>query len=151
MIQKQGNWVPYELKLRDVDFAACQQSVQCCKVGENLLGYAEMGGLTSPAVLSRCFPFRLPFVLIDGIRPDSSAFPLFWRSQKMDRFMDPLKRCIVFSSWHPTIVRKKFFHDVYNTIWSEIGIPGIFIFFTADEKSLSYILFIYICCFTRRY
>ena len=28
---KQGNWVPYELKSRYVDFTACQCSVQCCK------------------------------------------------------------------------------------------------------------------------
>ena len=40
MIQKQGNWVLYELKPRDVDFAACQWSAQCCKTDENLLGKA---------------------------------------------------------------------------------------------------------------
>ena len=27
VIQKQGNWVSYELKSKDVDFAACQHSV----------------------------------------------------------------------------------------------------------------------------
>ena len=41
MIQKQGNWVPYELKSRNADFAACQRSVQCCKIGENILANAE--------------------------------------------------------------------------------------------------------------
>ena len=29
MIQQQGNWAPYELKPKDVDFVACQRSVQC--------------------------------------------------------------------------------------------------------------------------
>ena len=66
MIQKQGNWVLCELKSRNADFAACQRSVQCCKIGENLLGNAEMGGITQPAVLSRWYSFRLPFVSIDG-------------------------------------------------------------------------------------
>ena len=106
MIQKQGNWVPYELKPRDVDFAACQRSGQCCKAGENLLGNAEMGGLTPPAVLSRRYFFRLPFVSIDGTQPGSSAFPLLWKSQKMDRLMNRLKRRIVFSRWYSTIARK---------------------------------------------
>ena len=40
MIQKQENWVSYELKPRDVDFAACQRSAQCWKTHENLLGNA---------------------------------------------------------------------------------------------------------------
>ena len=31
MIEKQGNWVLYELKSRNADFAACQRSVQCSK------------------------------------------------------------------------------------------------------------------------
>ena len=35
MVQKQGNWVPYNLRPRDVDFAACQRSAQCCKTDEN--------------------------------------------------------------------------------------------------------------------
>ena len=48
---------------------------------------------------------RLPFVSIDGTRPDSSAFRLLWRSQKMDRFVDRLKRRIVFSRWYLTIAR----------------------------------------------
>ena len=48
MVQKQGNWLPYELKSRNADFAACQRLVQCCKIGENLLGNAEMGGLPHP-------------------------------------------------------------------------------------------------------
>ena len=97
MIQKQDNWVPYELKSRNANFAACQQSVQCCKIGENLLGSAEMGDITSPAILSRRYSFRLPFVSIDGTRLGSSAFPLLWRSQIMDRFVDCLKLRIIFS------------------------------------------------------
>ena len=73
MIQKQENWVPYELRPRDVDSAACQRWAQCCKNDENLLGSTEMGGLTPPAVLPRrCF-FRLPFVSINGTRPASLA------------------------------------------------------------------------------
>ena len=33
----------------------------------------------------------------NGTRPGSSAFPLLWRSQKMDRFVDRFKRNIIFS------------------------------------------------------
>ena len=36
----------------------------------------------------------------------SSAFPLLWRSQKMDRFVVRLKIHIVFSRWYRTIARK---------------------------------------------
>ena len=36
-------------------------------------------------------------------QPGSLAFPLLWRSQKMDRFVDRLKRRIVISRWNPTI------------------------------------------------
>ena len=36
IIQKQENWVPFELKPRNVDFAACQRLAQCCKTGKNL-------------------------------------------------------------------------------------------------------------------
>ena len=64
MIQKQGNWVPHELKPKKADFEICQRSVQCCKIGENLFENAEMGALTPPAVLSRRYSFRLPFVSI---------------------------------------------------------------------------------------
>ena len=68
MIKKKGKWVPYELKPRDGDFAACQWSVQCCKPDEKLIKNAEMGGLTPPAVLSRRCSFRLPFVSVDDTR-----------------------------------------------------------------------------------
>ena len=37
VIQKQGNWVPYELKPRDVDFAAFQRSTHSRKTDEKLL------------------------------------------------------------------------------------------------------------------
>ena len=53
MVQKRGNLIPYELKSRDIHIAACQRLVQCCKTGENLLGNAEIEGLTPPTVLSR--------------------------------------------------------------------------------------------------
>ena len=76
MIQKQGNWSPCELKLRNADFAAYQRSVQCFKIGENQRENAEMGGLTPPAVLFRRYSFRLPYVSIDGTLLGSSAFPL---------------------------------------------------------------------------
>ena len=68
MIQKKGNWVSYELKLRDVDFAACQRSVPCCKTGENLLGNAKMGGLTPLAVLSRRYNFTVVLKAIKHIK-----------------------------------------------------------------------------------
>ena len=82
---------------------AWQCSNTCRKTGRGILGNAEIGGLTPPAVLSRCCSFRLPFVSIDGTRPGSSAFPFLWRSQKMGRFTEGLKRCIVFSRWYPAI------------------------------------------------
>ena len=94
----------YELMSKNADFAACQRSVQCCKIGEKLLVNAEMGGLTPPAVLARRYSCWLPFVSIDGTRLGSSAFPLLWRSQKMDRFVDWLKRRIIFSRWNSKIV-----------------------------------------------
>ena len=59
-----------------------QCSATCRKTGQGILGNAEMGGLTQLAVISRRCSFRLPFVSIDGTRPDSWAFRLFWRSQK---------------------------------------------------------------------
>ena len=67
---------------------AWQCSATCCKTGQGILGNAEMGGLTPATVLSRRWSFRLPFVLIDGTRPGSSAFPLLWTSQKIDRFFE---------------------------------------------------------------
>ena len=85
---------------------AWQCSATCCKTGQDILGNAEMVGHTPPAALSRCCSFRLPFVSIDGKRPAVSAVPLLWRSQKIGRFMDRLKRRIVFSRWYPKIVRK---------------------------------------------
>ena len=38
-------------------------------------------------------------------RPGSSKFPLLRRSHKIDRFVERLKRCIVFSRWYLTIAR----------------------------------------------
>ena len=67
---------------------------------------AEMGGLSPHAVLSRRCSFRLLFVLIDVTQSGSSAFPLLWRSQKVDRFIDRLKRRIVFSRWYLTNTKK---------------------------------------------
>ena len=43
----QGDCVPHELKSRIVDFLACQRSVQCCEIGENLLGNAKIEFLLS--------------------------------------------------------------------------------------------------------
>ena len=65
-----------------------------------------MLGLTQPAVLSRNYSYRLPFVSIDGTRLGSSAFPISWRSQKIDQFMDRLKRRIIFSRWNSKIAWK---------------------------------------------
>ena len=76
------------------------------KTGQDILGNAEMAGLTSPAVLSRACSFRIPFVSIDGTWPGISAFPPLQRSQRMDRFVYRLKRRMDFSTWYPTIVRK---------------------------------------------
>ena len=45
------------------------------KTGQDILGNAEMGGLTPPAILSRRCSFQLTFVSFDGTRPGSSAFP----------------------------------------------------------------------------
>ena len=75
---------------------AWQCSFTCRKTGQDILGNAEMGGLTLSAVRSRRCSFRLPFILTDGTWACSSAFPLSWRSQKMDRFVGHLKRHIFF-------------------------------------------------------
>ena len=58
------------------------------------------------AVLSRRCSFRLPFVTTDGTRPDTSEFPLLWKSQIMDRFVDRFERRIVFLRWYPKISSK---------------------------------------------
>ena len=76
---------------------AWQCSATCHKTGQDILGNVEMEDLPPPAVLSGRCSFRIPFVSIDGTRPGSSTFPLLWRSQKIDRFVDRLKRRIVFS------------------------------------------------------
>ena len=44
---------------------------------------------------------------IDGTRLRSSACPLLWKSPKMDRFVDRLKRRIIFSRWNSKIFDKK--------------------------------------------
>ena len=85
---------------------AWQCLATCRKTGQDIVGDVEVGDLTSPAILSRRYSFRLPFVSIDGTRPGSAAFLLLRRSQKMDRFVDRLIRRIVFSRWYPTIARK---------------------------------------------
>ena len=105
----------------------CQRSVQCCNIGENLLGNTEMGGLTPPAVLSRRYSFRLPFVLIDGTWLGSSAFPLLWRSQKMDRFVDRLKRRIIFSRWNSKIAWEM--EKSRNQRWIKLWLICSFILF----------------------
>ena len=83
-----------------------QCSATCRKTGQDILENAVMEGPTLPAVLSRRCSFRVPFVSIEGTWPGSSAFPLLRRSKKMDRFVDGLKRCIVFPKWYPTIAGK---------------------------------------------
>ena len=71
------------------------------------LDNAEMGGLAPTAVLSRRCLFLLQFVPIHGTQSGASAFPFLWRSQKMDRYVDRLKRRIVFSRWYSTVARKR--------------------------------------------
>lgn len=53
MIQKEGNWVPYELKPRDIERRLCV----CRKSGQKVPENAEMGSLAPPAVFPRCRPF----------------------------------------------------------------------------------------------
>ena len=55
---------------------------------------------------TRRYSIRLPFVSFDGTRPGSAAFPFLYRSQEMDRFVDRLKRRIVYSICHPPIASK---------------------------------------------
>ena len=84
-----------------------QCSATCRKTGQEKLRNAEMAGIIPSTVLSKSCSFRLSFVSIVGTRPGgSSTFPLLWRSKKMDRFVDHLKRRIVFSRWYPKIARK---------------------------------------------
>ena len=58
--------------------------------------YFEMGSLTSPAVFFRRCSFWLSLVSINGTRPGWPALPVLWRSKKLDRFVDRLKRWPVF-------------------------------------------------------
>ena len=85
---------------------AWQCSATCSGTGQDILENAKMGGLTPPSVLPRRCSFRLPFVSINGIRPGSSEFPLLWKIHKIDRFINRLKRRVVFSRWYPTIAKK---------------------------------------------
>ena len=87
-------------------FPAWQCSATYRKTGQDILGNAEMGCLISPAVLSRGCPIQILLVSTESTRSGSSVFPLLWSSQKMDWFVDRLKRRIVFSRWYPTISRK---------------------------------------------
>ena len=57
---------------------AWQWSATCHKTGLDILGNAEMEGLSPLAVLSGRCSFRTPFVSIDDTRPGSSEFPLSW-------------------------------------------------------------------------
>ena len=85
---------------------AWQCSAICRETGQDILGNTEIGDLITPAVLSRRCSTQLLFVSIDGTRPGSSVFPLLWRSQQMDWFVDRLKRHIVFWRWYLSIARK---------------------------------------------
>ena len=49
MIQKHGNWVPYELTPRN----ASKSSSKCCGTGQNLFGNTQLGSFTPPAVFTR--------------------------------------------------------------------------------------------------
>ena len=85
-IEEETATVPRET--RQSYHQAWQCSAICCKTGQDILGNVEIGGISPHAVLSRC-----------------CSFWLSW-SQKVDRFMDRLKRYIVFLRWYPTIARK---------------------------------------------
>ena len=88
MIQKQGNWVPYELKSRKITFVACQRLQNRWKPtwkrwnGKSYPTRRTLQTLLLPTTI--CFD--------RWHRLGSSAFPLLWRCQKMDRFVDRLKR-----------------------------------------------------------
>ena len=74
-----------------------QCSTPCCESGQDILGNVEMGSPTLPAVFSRrCFLW-LSLVSINGTRPGWPALTVLWRSKKLDRFVDSLKRWPVFS------------------------------------------------------
>ena len=46
--------------------SAFQRPIQCRKISQDILGNAEMGGLTLRALLSRRCSFWLPLIPIDG-------------------------------------------------------------------------------------
>ena len=66
----------YLCKTRQSYPQAWQCSVTCHKTGQDILGNAEMGGLTLPAVLYRRCSFQVVFFSTDDIQPGSSTFPL---------------------------------------------------------------------------
>ena len=78
-------------------FAAWQCSTPCCKSGQDIFGNVEIGSPTPPAVFSRRCSLWLSLVSINGTRPGWPALPVLWRSKKLDRFVDSLKRWPVFS------------------------------------------------------
>ena len=59
-----------------------------------------------PAVFSRCCSLWLSLVSINGTRPGWPALPVLWRSKKLDRFVDSLKRWPVFSTRDSYATRK---------------------------------------------
>ena len=67
--------------------------------------YLEMGSTTPPAVFSRHCSLWLSLVSINDTRPGWPAFPVWWRSKKLDRFADSLKRP-VFSTRDSYATRK---------------------------------------------
>jgi len=58
------------------------------------------------AVFSRYCSFRLSPISIDDSWPVWTALAFLWRYEKMGRFVDSLKRCIVLSAWNSPITRK---------------------------------------------
>ena len=66
---------------------------------------SAFGGTSSVRCIMSCWNRVKPSQGI-GIERNWSAFPLLWKSQKLYRFVDRLKRRIVCSRWYPTIAIK---------------------------------------------
>ena len=85
LIQKRGNWVPYELKPRGVKrrFFACEQLLQ----SQNRKGFLHRIVTADEKWVHydnpKCRKCSATFVLIDGPGPGSLKFSLLSRSQKI--------------------------------------------------------------------
>ena len=85
---------------------AWQRSTTCCQGSENIPGNFEMGHPTPPAVLSWHRPFWFLLIPIDDAWSGQTPLSFFRRGQKLDRFVDRVKRRTIFPTRNLEAARK---------------------------------------------